>query len=249
MKYAHVGMGKAGSTTLQREVFTQFRGEFISSDTRLPHGYQEIYLLNNRYDNRFSKLTRKRHVGELKIRLQGALSGRKFRVPDDFLLSSEGLLGCSFSPRVNSIKNAMFLKNRYGIHKVLIVYRRPDEYIASLFNQLKMDKRIDESLTFEFFFGETEKALLNTKDILIAPAVADYVKVFGAENIGVLDFDDLARPTTLSGKLGRFFNQEFSIDKLAAHRKSNVVYNMKLSSTSLADLKQDYELIRPYVLD
>jgi len=248
MRYAHIGMGKAGSTTLQREVFPQFRGEFVSSDKRLPVAYQQIYLLNNKYDKRFSDLNQKRYFNELKIRTKLALFGHKLYVPENFLLSSEGLLGCSFSPRLNAMKNAQFLKNRYAIDKILIVYRRPDRYIASLFNQLKLDKRIDKNLIFENFFGETENALLKTKDILIAPAVADYVKVFGAENIGVIDFDDLARTNMLSVKLGHFFNQEFRIENLSAHRKSNVSYDMKLSSASVAALEADYQFVQTFMI-
>ena len=191
-RIAHVGLGKAGSTTLQRYVFNNFHGQYYSSDTKLPKWLKFIYFQSEQSEvlvsmskmpKSFKSYIRKSYFDYKKI-------NEKIDPNSDFLISSEGLVGNSFSPRMNSYENAFILKRHLKINKVIIVLRRHVDYINSLFLQMKKDMRLPTHLELDEYFG-SNASMISEADMLYKPVVLDYYDLFGIDNVAVVPFDIL----------------------------------------------------------
>lgn len=222
-RYVHIGLGKSGSTMLQRGVFPNFFGKYISSDEKLPYSLRWIYELNRTFDEELllspEKSTNSNTIRNIVNRI--IAPNVPFNFENDFLLSSEGLVGCSICPMVNYRENAKVLK-KLKFKRILIILRRHIDYIQSLYFQYIKDFRIDPELKFIDFYGGYD-AIVNDSFLQMSPIIQEYYKLFGMNNVIVLPFEKINDTSYFLDKIDYFLEGKINISKcnVGVIRKGN----------------------------
>ena len=137
-KILHIGLGKCGSTFLQKDIFP-----LIEKNTNIK--------LIQAHDIKDIKLNSYKHI--LKN-----ITGLEKKLPHNFIFSNEGLFsnGWEFSRVVESFE--LVKKNFSHDTKILIVIRNPYDLLNSIYVQTIMRMDIIESE--KFFYIEKNKIFL-----------------------------------------------------------------------------------------
>lgn len=184
----HIGLCKTGSTFLQEELFPNL----IHTDLKLnPNIYMEF---NNRLNyindltlykkERYKINVQKENFKYLKrfIKVKFFMKEKSvLRKDKTTIYSSEGLVGSGLRPSKNSFINALVLKILFPKAKIILVLRRQEDYLKSIYRQLVFkEDRYDRFIPFKeivdfsqdyldwfkivtvykFFFGEKKLLVL-----------------------------------------------------------------------------------------
>lgn len=195
----HVGLGKCGSTFLQRHFFPNIPGyEFVStySGTEFPKELNFIYEINKDFDS----LDKNNNRALGRIGFKGSKLDNWKKLVDSYLnkknspilLSSEGLCGISYSPSRNNYDLGLLLKVLFGKSKIIFVYRKHADYLESLYRQLVFkEQRFGRYLDFSDFFSvePTLEALSTPRDLDWSRCVRNYQDIFGKENVLAIPYE------------------------------------------------------------
>lgn len=196
--YLHVGMPKTGTTFLQARVFPHFKGI----------GYQDkgVFELLNRIIYSNPILLDLENIREEADRLLMKVDEERV------LFSHERLFGDMLRNYHDNVYLAGWLKVIFPAAKLLIVIRRQDDLVESIYRQSLQSsyyQRINSFLnyrknTFEDSLDEHGLPSIDVKQIDLHRYVMNYVKQFGRDNVAVLPYELLRR------------DQHTFVDQLAA---------------------------------
>lgn len=195
LHYAHIGMGKTGSTFLQRQLFPTFNCKMISSDTKqsFPSNFDFIRTSNKLWINLLTSSREDRTNNPSFLAYTARDICKSFHNVETFynnfsnssILSAEGITG--FHPDVCRL-NCTLLKLA-GVSKVIYIFRRQESWIFSQWNQLIIkEDRLGFYASIEDLFN-----LENSNQISISANWSAYIEVldniFGPENVLALPYE------------------------------------------------------------
>jgi len=208
----HVGLPKTGTTFLQRRYFPRL-AEYhcITSDQVLPSDFSFIYKINKEFDilprpTLIRKLIRKDRNLNIK-KISSKIQRYKNKTDLPILLSCEGLVGVSFSPLRNNIEVSLLIKSVLDIEKVILVIRRQDHYVQSLYRQLILEEdRYGRFICPEDFVSKTPRltALSSAVELNWLSLYQNYISIFGLDNVLCLPYEEMVKD--LHGFIGRINN-------------------------------------------
>ena len=130
--WLHIGLPKGASTYLQKRVFALAqRPSFSLIDQS--RAFPWIWNLNKGAE---AEVLGTGNVPDISLSQSSFFAASQGGHPPHSILSNEGLVGASFNPLTNTFRNAVTLRDAFGSAKVLLVFRRQDQWLGSIFRQL-----------------------------------------------------------------------------------------------------------------
>tara|TARA_Y100000589_G_scaffold311074_1_gene330091 strand:+ start:213 stop:1160 length:948 start_codon:yes stop_codon:yes gene_type:complete len=241
----HVGLPKSASTFLQRRVFPCLEDtEYISSDTSMNESiYEWVYksncIFNALFDNR--NLKRKK-LEKIHNKILNKLSiPQNFDIKKNKLVSSEGFVGASWDPLINSDLNAKLIKYQHPSAKIFLVLRKQSEWLKSIYRQLVfVEDRFDQYISFNKFSNIDSSQKINSfLDLRWDLLVEQYYSIFGRKNVLVLPYEFFKEsPQEFVEYFTGFFNLKIKrkldfFKKENEFNKANSIYKNKLSTKKI----------------
>jgi len=227
--FAHIGLGKTGSTFLQKHYFSNLPLNYYSTQPPFdwPPSLQFVTegnsfwykdLLNGRAYLSRSERARRYALATNHRLQQWQNDARSFSIMQEgkgpWLLSSEGL--CGLSAQTNALH--MSLLKIAGIKKVIFVCRQQANYVKSLWRQLLLaEDRFARFVQFETLFGNSFQEGIFDLDWNFYIQAMD--TEFGAENVLILPYELLVTDAaSFFQRLNKFFGftENFFIPNLNA---------------------------------
>lgn len=188
--YLHTGMPKCSSTFLQKEVFPHLKGFYY---TELQH-YQKCPFANF--------LNKAVYANPLTFDIQKeskeAMAFLAQRKEKKILISWEGLYGCCFNNSMNSLFLSKLLKTLFPTAKVLLVIRRQDNLLNSLYKQvLKQHHTISVDHFLNYKSGEFQRFKpawwigmnVDVRSFDFYAIVKQYRKMYGATQVFCIPYE------------------------------------------------------------
>ena len=199
MPTLHLGLPKAASTALQREVFPSHPGGFFSADRDgrmlARNGFAWLW----RQDRNLWRASRPLSLGAhfaTCVRFSGEKRKAQLflRKHPDSLVSSEGLVGNSLNPSLGAFGRAKGLRKLSENLKIIIVFRPHLDWAESAYYQLfTVEQRYQRTiggLSLTDVYGDKDSIV--PLDTLRWSAIARaYRTLFGRKNCLFLNFEDL----------------------------------------------------------
>lgn len=230
--YFHIGMGKAGSSFLQQDVFPNFQGiEYINH-----------FKYDNPLSSLFLDIYYKQNPWQLDLDAKSEKIGPYLQNKDNALFSWESLIGSSYTNFHNHFLFADTVKHICPSAKIIFITRKQDDYLHSQYMQAI---HMGSAFSINYFlnykdgsFGSYtpspwKKANLDMRILNYMNFVATYIERFGKENILVLPFELLRD------------NKELFIKKLEQFTGSNFVLDACQESSKVRN--KSYSLISYYI--
>jgi len=252
----HVGLPKSASTYLQRKVFPLIDNtDFSSTEDKICNLYEWVYDSNSPLTPLHAKRSIKRKkLEQLNSRIENNLS-----ISDDVqyqhhrnkLVSSEGFVGLSWDPLLNSDLNSKLIKIQHPSAKIFLVLRRQADWISSLYRQLiYVEDRFRHYIPFQNFIGiDSPKNIVSILDLRWDLLVEQYYSIFGCENVLVLPYELLKEsPSDFINTFFGFFNLKSS-QKIDFAAKENVFTNINSEYKSKLSLRPIISSIKRFKYD
>lgn len=197
MKVAHIGLGKTGTSFIQRHFFNSLEVNFYTTDNNdWPEEFKfisttneawlsDIYIGNSIYSN----LTRVKAFHHVISRNKNDFydSMEKFRIKNDesdYILSAEGLSGLSHE----MLQAHLDLLSAAGVEKIIFVCRKQASWAISLWRQfLLSENRFSRFVSFDTLFGNSDLDGVIGLDWDLYIQKLD--SQFGRENVLVLPYE------------------------------------------------------------
>jgi hypothetical protein len=216
MHLIHIGLPKAGSTFLQRQVFAEVKQvKVISSHDSIfiPDYFRWILQICRSYDSLRTVDLVEAFERDNEILKQAQKKFSKALSKRHHLISSEGLVGVVHNPNLFAGKIAEFLHSVAPSSKILIVVRKHIDWMESIWRQVVyFERRGGVNLSLMQMFGEAE-SLVKFSDIKWSKLAETYGNLFGYENLLILPFELLQRDDS------NFVQQVSSFFEIKVHRK------------------------------
>lgn len=238
--YAHIGMGKTGSTYLQRQLFPNFNLNLISSDSKqsFPKPFDFIRntnecwldLLNLSQEERVKNTTFLAKSASNIYKWFSLLESFYANITCSSFLSAEGIVG--FHPDVCRF-NCTLLQLA-GVSKVIYVFRKQEDWIFSQWYQIIMkEDRFGRYIPIEDLFN-----FYDSDQISISANWISYIQVldeiFGPENVLALPYELLKdSPTCFQSHICKFTQQQY------AHEYNHIIENKTPSNSNYLEYRLD----------
>lgn len=209
MKIIHIGLGKAGSTTLQQEIFPR-----ICKRYNLNYINLEEYIDDN--DIEYNVLEKQRNIEK--------------KLPNRFIISQEDLIA-DRSEFVNLEKSFEILKNNFSEStKVLIVLRNPYDLLNSIFLH-----NVQTLIAFEekeFFFVNSNisfKNFIEGKFNLYKFNYKNIIRLYSSyfTNLIIVPFENISNMEFLDMIFEKNIDKEFKNQLTFIYKKTK--YNKSIS--------------------
>lgn len=220
--FLHVGTHKTGSTFLQTILkFNRF--------SLIDKGYGYIRMPSD-YRCLASKVSDKK-IHTIRQDFENIIKQSIYKQCDTFILSWEGFSGNSLSSYHNSEHVAISLKKAFPSFnvKIILYFRRQDEYIQSLYAQVV---RGGETRNFQDFLKDFSDGKLSW-----TRHVGEYIKAFGKESVLAFSYDNIKSQGT--AKLAEHFMHTIGINQFNIPHINNIrQLNSGLSTVELEVLRR-----------
>jgi len=193
----HIGLGKAGSTYLQRRVFPLLDGfRFQTSHkSALEPAFQWVHKINGPYVQLKAPRKEKRlALSRCFEQEYGKLTPvTRSSTTDRLLVSSEGFVGVSYDPLLNADMTSRMLARLSPNACIVLCLRRQDEYCESLYRQLVFaEDRFRRYINFEELYGPNETVSAVPYECLAWDKIVEtYFEHFGPRSVCVLPYEQL----------------------------------------------------------
>ncbi len=222
--FFHIGMGKAGSTYLQQQVFPNLKGI--------------TYVDHFRYDNPVSSILLKLYYEQNPWKSNSTEDKEKANLfltsVENKLFSWESIVGNPYANFHNHFLLADALKEICPEGKIILIIRKQDDYIHSQYMQAV---QMGSAFSIRYFMNYSsgnfgtytpppwKKANLDVRILNYMNFLDTYIKRFGKENVLVLPFELMKEnPKTFIKKIEAFtgstYSEESSQKLYGIHNKS-----------------------------
>lgn len=205
MKIIHIGLGKTGTTTLQKYFFPKLSN-----------------LLNHTYWTTDSKI-----LNKVKIHYSKQILGKdifdNLQLNDNSFISHEGLSGFHRPDLLEYFANSNLIAFGRNSH-IIITIREPLSYLSSIYNELVAKKLLNLSPSDFFLSKKSELSFFNLKEFSYRKLLNVYKKKFDKVSIIKIEkYNDI-------NYLSKIFNLELNllrstISDLDKNKKTNRSYN------------------------
>lgn len=205
MKIIHIGLGKTGTTTLQKYFFPK-----LSNILNYVYWTSDHKLLNN-----------------VKIHYSKQILGKDIfddlEINDNSIISHEGLSGFHRPDLLEYFANSNLIAFGRNSH-IIITIREPLSYLSSIYNELVAKKLLNLSPSDYFLSKKPELSFFNLKEFSYRKLVDVYKKKFDKVSIIKIEkYNDI-------NYLSKIFNLELNllrstISDLDKNKKINRSYN------------------------
>lgn len=192
--FVHIGLSKTGTTFLQKNLFpniddytTYVKSEFpplIYVDKNNSYYQRTLYKRKNIKSIKHNFINKKDLLGFwLKRRIN-----YYFSEDSNYLVSSEGLAGAGHAPLANARINARMLKLIFGEVEIILVLRRQEDYIFSIYRQLVFkENRYGRFVSLNEFLNMKNNKWIKNFDWYELFQI--YSKTFGEQNVHLFPYE------------------------------------------------------------
>ncbi len=204
MKIIHIGLGKAGSTTLQEEIFPRICKRYDLNFINL-----EGYVDDNNIE--YNILEKQKNIEK--------------KLPSRFIISQEDLIADK-SEFVNLEKSFRILKNNFSeTTKVLIVLRNPYDLLNSIFLQNVQTLIAFEEKEFFYVNSNTSyKNFIEGKFNLYNFNYKKIIKLYSSyfTNLIIVPFEKISNMDFLDMIFEKNIDKEFKNQLTFVYKKKNI---------------------------
>jgi len=189
----HVGLGKCGSTFLQKNYFPKIEGwEYQSTHQYIDKRLRFIFELNRQFDQvgsnaDFLRFSAPFCSGKIVKKWSDEVNAFLKRSNENILISSEGLCGVGYNPLRNNLDICFLLKDLFpGKIKIIFFFRKQSDYCEAQYKQLVYrENRFRKHLSFNEVWSErcTSRSLATIGELNWLRIVENYQNCFGQENV------------------------------------------------------------------
>lgn len=235
--YIHLGLPKTGTTFLQEVCFPYLKEvHYIHPKSRVP-------LLPDGIFSRLGRIVRTNPLF-LDLKKEREELDRLLQAVDEktVLISNERIFGDALYNFHDNLYNAASLKYLFPAAKIIIVIRKQDDWLESMYKQCLRAcfcPSIDSFLNYvnncftDLFFYPLPYPNNNARQLNLYKYVQNYVEMFGRENVIVLPYEMLQ--TDLKAFLNKLFDF-MSIQPFYPERNRRVYRSYSLLSSHIAFL-------------
>jgi hypothetical protein len=216
--YIHIGLHKTGSTFLQKRLFPALPVNLIT-------GVDIKYISDS-----------EQFVPEVFLEL---IEKRKKSAEfADTVISQEGFSGSSDgNPARDPFRIAERLKAVFDDAKIIIVTRKPDDYIRSLY-AFRVTARGLETRTFDEYMNDKKEQLKRKLDT--APLIEKYRRLFGKNAVLALEYETLKdSPEKFTTEILDFMNTQpvreivYIVENKGIKSEKIIEFHRKMNSLAL----------------
>ena len=193
-KIIHIGLSKTGTTFLQKNLFPNIDDYTSYVKNEFP---PLIYIdKNNSYYQR--TLYKRKNIKSLKNNFinkkdiygfwfKGRIDNH-LNKDSNYIVSSEGLAGAGHAPLLNAKINAKMLKLIFGQVEIMLVLRRQEDYIFSMYRQLVFkENRYGRFISLDEFLKIKDNKWKNNFDWNKLYNI--YSKTFGKDYVHIFPYE------------------------------------------------------------
>ena len=216
IKLIHIGAPKTASTFLQRQYFPKINARYLTSDAQTTNLKHQTVFRKINGSRLAPDVSLEKHHYEIsrvhsRLRKVGAVS----KLRDYDIISSEGLIGCSYNFMINYKENLKLLAEELGDYKILIVERDVESWMKSIYLQLILrEDRYGRFMCVSEFFQTQRSLPVDWREI------EGYCKNL-FEDICVLSYENLQKdPASFLDALNYFIGADVSFASYAKVHKT-----------------------------